>query len=169
MFINNPDWKIPSSELVEGKWYQFPSIRLSEDEIIAFAKEMDPQPIHIDPVAAAQSRFGRIIASGLHVYICFHKRWWVNAVQDHFICGLSIDGTKFFAPVYADLDVVGKLSIQKIEPHPQKPQAAITWRWDFFTLEEKPLLHLHCQSLHHWNNLHHEQTRSSISSNERRN
>lgn len=35
-------------------------------EIIAFAREFDPQPIHVDPVAAAESPFGGLIASGIH-------------------------------------------------------------------------------------------------------
>ncbi|HTU06299.1 MAG TPA: MaoC family dehydratase, partial [Trebonia sp.] len=35
-------------------------------EIIAFAKEYDPQPFHVDPVAAADGPFGGLIASGWH-------------------------------------------------------------------------------------------------------
>jgi acyl dehydratase len=34
--------------------------------IIFFAKEFDPQPFHIDPVAAADGPFGGLIASGWH-------------------------------------------------------------------------------------------------------
>ena len=37
---------------------------LDEGEIIAFAKEYDPQPFHIDPVAAEEGPFGGLIASG---------------------------------------------------------------------------------------------------------
>lgn len=40
---------------------------VSEEAIIRFATEFDPQPMHIDPAAAAQGRFGGIIASGWHV------------------------------------------------------------------------------------------------------
>lgn len=39
----------------------------TEDEIITFAKEWDPQPIHVDPVAAKESPFGGLIASGWHL------------------------------------------------------------------------------------------------------
>ncbi|MBS4046323.1 MAG: MaoC family dehydratase [Alphaproteobacteria bacterium] len=39
---------------------------LTEEAIIAFAKQFDPQPFHIDPVAAKNSAFGGIIASGWH-------------------------------------------------------------------------------------------------------
>ena len=38
----------------------------TEEEIIRFAKEFDPQPFHIDKEKAEQSFFGGIIASGWH-------------------------------------------------------------------------------------------------------
>lgn len=39
---------------------------VTEAEILAFARDFDPQPFHIDAEAAAQSIFGGIIASGWH-------------------------------------------------------------------------------------------------------
>jgi acyl dehydratase len=36
------------------------------DEIIAFARQFDPQPFHVDPEAAKASAFGGLIASGWH-------------------------------------------------------------------------------------------------------
>lgn len=39
-------------------------ITLSEADIIRFASEYDPQPMHIDPQAAMNGRFGSLIASG---------------------------------------------------------------------------------------------------------
>ena len=36
------------------------------DEVVAFAREFDPQPMHIDPEAAKNSYFGGLIASGWH-------------------------------------------------------------------------------------------------------
>jgi acyl dehydratase len=42
------------------------SFSVSEPEIIAFAKEYDPQPFHVDPVGAADGPYGGLIASGWH-------------------------------------------------------------------------------------------------------
>jgi acyl dehydratase len=42
------------------------SHRFTEDEIIAFARQFDPQPFHTDPQAARASAFGGIVASGWH-------------------------------------------------------------------------------------------------------
>jgi acyl dehydratase len=36
------------------------------DEIVAFARQFDPQPFHVDPEAAKTSPFGGLIASGWH-------------------------------------------------------------------------------------------------------
>jgi len=38
----------------------------TEAEIIAFARQFDPQPFHVDPEAAKNSFFGGLIASGWH-------------------------------------------------------------------------------------------------------
>jgi acyl dehydratase len=40
---------------------------VTRDAIIAFAREYDPQPIHIDQAYAASTPFGGVIASGLHM------------------------------------------------------------------------------------------------------
>lgn len=39
---------------------------MTEERIISFATEFDPQRFHIDPVAAADSVYGGLIASGWH-------------------------------------------------------------------------------------------------------
>lgn len=53
-------------DYIPGRTVDCGSFSLSEAEIIAFAKEYDPQPFHVDPVAAADGPFGGLIASGWH-------------------------------------------------------------------------------------------------------
>jgi len=38
----------------------------TEDEILSFGREFDPQPFHADPAAAGETVFGGLIASGWH-------------------------------------------------------------------------------------------------------
>lgn len=45
----------------------------TEDNIIAFASKWDPQPFHTDPVAAQDSMFGGLVASGWHVACAWMK------------------------------------------------------------------------------------------------
>jgi acyl dehydratase len=49
-----------------GATYICGSFTITEDEIIGFASHYDPQPMHVDPDAAAEGPFGTVIASGWH-------------------------------------------------------------------------------------------------------
>lgn len=49
-----------------GSTYEYGTIAVDQAEAIAFARTFDPQPIHLDPVAAAKGPFGGLIISGWH-------------------------------------------------------------------------------------------------------
>ncbi len=49
-----------------GTSYECGSVSVDEAGIVAFAKEFDPQPFHVDPVAAASGPYAGLIASGWH-------------------------------------------------------------------------------------------------------
>jgi len=53
-------------DYVLGSTYECGSVSIDQASIIAFAKEFDPQPFHVDPVAAAAGPYGGLIASGWH-------------------------------------------------------------------------------------------------------
>jgi acyl dehydratase len=53
-------------DLIPGQTTILGSKTVSEEEILRFAEEFDPQPFHIDAAAAAMSPFGGLIASGWH-------------------------------------------------------------------------------------------------------
>jgi acyl dehydratase len=54
-------------DYVVGEVFDVPGERLmTEERIVEFAREFDPQRFHVDPEAAAQSIYGGIIASGWH-------------------------------------------------------------------------------------------------------
>src|SRR5690606_31566830 len=50
-----------------GETWTSDPFEVSEHDIVTFARQYDPQPIHTDPEAAARSRFGGVIASGWHI------------------------------------------------------------------------------------------------------
>ena len=45
---------------------EFGEVMLTAEDIVAFARRYDPQPMHIDVAAAAVGPFGGLIASGWH-------------------------------------------------------------------------------------------------------
>lgn len=53
-------------DYIPGSLYEYGSIRVEQEEMIAFAKQFDPQDFHSDPEAAGRTVFGGLIASGWH-------------------------------------------------------------------------------------------------------
>ncbi|MDH2238482.1 MaoC family dehydratase [Pigmentiphaga sp. GD03639] len=51
---------------VGERWTSEPTV-ITEEEIIAFARANDPQPMHLDPEAARAGPFGTLIASGWQI------------------------------------------------------------------------------------------------------
>ena len=76
----------------EGEVWQSGSIVIGEDEMVAYAKANDPQPIHVDPDAARNGPFGGIIASGWQI-AALSMRLFVEAggYGDAPIVGIGID------------------------------------------------------------------------------
>lgn len=76
------------------------STTVSEDEIVEFAERYDPLAIHTDPAAAAESRFGGLIASGYHT-LCLSVRLLVEGVRSEraVVGGLGIDDVRWHRPV----------------------------------------------------------------------
>lgn len=71
-------------DLTEGETQTFGNRTVSRDEIVDFAKRYDPQPIHIDEVAAKESIYGGLVASGWHT-VCMYTRMLV----DEFMCDVA--------------------------------------------------------------------------------
>lgn len=53
-------------DLQVGDRFGTPEHTMTAEEIVAFARQYDPQPFHTDPAAARESFFGAHVASGWH-------------------------------------------------------------------------------------------------------
>jgi acyl dehydratase len=53
-------------DYLPGATYECGNVSIDQASIVAFAKEFDPQPFHVDPEAAAAGPYGGLIASGWH-------------------------------------------------------------------------------------------------------
>src|SRR6185295_12495507 len=49
-----------------GQVREFGAYRVTREAVLAFARQFDPQPFHLDDAAAEASLFGRLAASGWH-------------------------------------------------------------------------------------------------------
>jgi acyl dehydratase len=72
----------------------------SEEEIIAFAQQYDPQPFHIDPIAARESFFKGLIASGWHT-VAIAMRLTVQSYLTRAVSlgSPGVDNVRWLAPV----------------------------------------------------------------------
>ncbi len=53
-------------DFVPGKVSTFGEYPVTREQVLAFARDFDPQPFHLDDAAAARSLFGKLSASGWH-------------------------------------------------------------------------------------------------------
>jgi acyl dehydratase len=53
-------------DYVPGSVHEFGAIKVTEDEIISFARQFDAQVFHTDPERAKSTIYGSLIASGWH-------------------------------------------------------------------------------------------------------
>ena len=56
-------------DLTVGYTFETAEKTLTEEEILAFARQWDPQYFHVDPEAAKESPYGGLIASGFHTLL----------------------------------------------------------------------------------------------------
>lgn len=87
-------------DYVPGDVHEFGAIEAEESEMIAFARRFDPQPFHTDPVAARESPFGGLIASGWYT-VGLTMRLLVDYYISR-VAGLGspgVDDLRWFKPV----------------------------------------------------------------------
>jgi acyl dehydratase len=73
---------------------------VSREEILAFARQFDPQPFHLDEEAGRRSIFGGIIASGWHTAAICHRMLVEGMLKDTASMGSpGVDELRWLKPV----------------------------------------------------------------------
>ena len=107
-----------------GQVYELGSKVVTEDEIVGFAQQFDPQPFHVDAEAAKDSVFGGLIASGWHT-----GAMWMRLYVDSLLGGASGQGSsgieelRWLAPVRPGDTLSGRLIVLDAtasESHPER-------------------------------------------------
>ncbi|MDO9437154.1 MaoC family dehydratase [Hydrogenophaga sp.] len=82
-------------------WESPPTV-VTADEIVAFGRDFDPQPMHTDAARAADGPFNGLIASGWHVAAIswreFHRAGGYGSTP---VVGLGVDDLRWHRPVRA--------------------------------------------------------------------
>jgi len=87
-------------DFVSGTRKRLGSVTLSAEDIIEFASEYDPQPMHTDETAARQSMFGGLVASGWQGCCLIMRLFYDGFLHEvASLGGPGIQETKFLKPV----------------------------------------------------------------------
>jgi acyl dehydratase len=107
-----------------GQIYELGTKTVTEDEIIDFAQQFDPQPFHVDPEAAKESDFRGLIASGWHT-----GAMWMRLYVDSLLGGASGQGSsgieelRWLVPVRPGDTLSARLTVLEVtvsERHPDR-------------------------------------------------
>jgi acyl dehydratase len=114
----------------------------SEAEIIDFARRFDPQPFHVDPLAAKDSFFGGLIASGWHT-CCVGMRLTVDShVNDSRSLGSpGLDNIRWLKPVRAgDTITYSRVVLESRASASRKEVGLVKSRWEAVNQDGEPVM-----------------------------
>lgn len=121
------------------------SFTVSQDEIVAFARQFDPQTFHVDPRGAQATVFKGLIASGWQTASLF-MRLFVDAVLGEAVSlgSPGLDGLRWTRPVRAGDRLHGTCTVSACTPSRSKPdRGVVRWRGDLVNQEGVLVMDLH--------------------------
>ena len=122
--------------MAELKWYfedfepgqviPVGSRTLDEGEVIAFARQFDPQPFHVDAVEAAKSHYGGIIASGWHTCSIMMRMMVDGFLSEAASMGSpGVDEIRWLKPVRPGDTLTVTTTVMDVRPSASKPDRGV--------------------------------------------
>ena len=104
---------------------------VSAQEIVAFARQFDPQPFHIDPAAAAESHFGGLVASGWHTCSMMMRMVVDGVMRDSSSMGSpGVEDIRWLKPVHAGDTLRVRYLTTRVRASNSKPDRGLVWsKW----------------------------------------
>lgn len=100
-----------------GERFASAGATVSEDEIVAFARDYDPQPFHLDPDAAARSHFGGVIASGFQTMaLAFRLFYEDGAIAACSMGSPGMDKVRWHRPVRPGDTIRTEVEVRGLRP-----------------------------------------------------
>ncbi|MCW3049658.1 MAG: acyl dehydratase [Solirubrobacterales bacterium] len=107
-------------DFTAGRVFDLGERTLTEDDILTFARDWDPQAFHVDPAADAAVVFGGVIASGWQT-VCVWMRMYVDEVLSRaaMLAAPGVEEIRWLAPVRPGMVLRGRTTI--VEAYVQDP------------------------------------------------
>jgi acyl dehydratase len=121
----------------EGLVIPLGSYFLSKDEVIAFAREWDPQPFHLDEAEGERSVLGGLAASGWQtsaILIKLSVEGYAN--RSAAMASNSMEEGRWLKPVYAGETLTGRATVLSRRVSSKRPDMGILkMRFELFNTE----------------------------------
>ena len=110
----------------EGLVIPFGTSHLSKDEVIAYARDWDPQPFHLDEEAGQNSVLGGLAASGWQssaILVRLAVEAYAN--KSAAMASNGMEEAKWLKPVYAGETLTGRATILSRRVSSRRPEMGI--------------------------------------------
>ena len=120
------------------------SLTVTREEIIAFARQFDPQAFHLDDEAAKASVFGGLCASGWHTCSMAMRLMVTNFLQQAASLGSpGLENVKWKKPVFPGDTLNLKHRIVESRPMSKRPDVGLVrTHWEMFNQHGEQVLHM---------------------------
>ena len=113
-------------DFTPGQVIELGTTTITKDEIIAFAKQFDPQVFHLDEEGAKKTIYGGLIASGWHTGSLMMRLLYEGLVKDVVSLGSpGVDELRWVKPVRPGDTLSVRMTITECIPSRSKPDRGI--------------------------------------------
>jgi acyl dehydratase len=125
-----------------GEVLQLGEKRVDKEEIIAFAKQFDPQPFHVDEAAAKASMYGGLIASGWHTVALVMRMMCDSYMLDSASLGSpGVENLKWLKPVRPGDTLRAQRTTLEVRASASRPEMGLVkTRWEVFNQTGEPVM-----------------------------
>jgi len=129
-------------DFAPGQVLEHGSRVLSEDDIVRFAREWDPQRYHTDPEAAKHTPFGGLIASGWQSCgVAMRLMCDAYLLETSCVGSPGIDEIRFLQPVRpGDALRFRATVLESVASRSRADRGTITFRWELLNQRDETVL-----------------------------
>ncbi|GLQ37228.1 enoyl-CoA hydratase [Rhizobium albus] len=113
-------------DMEPGRSFELGPVTVSAEEIIEFARQFDPQPMHLSEEAGKASILGGLAASGWHTCAILHRMMYDAMIsRTASEGGPGIDYAEWKKPVLAGDTLTGTCTVLEARPSASRPVIGI--------------------------------------------
>lgn len=147
--MSNLPSSIHAEDLEVGLVLELGNHKVTESEIVQFAQQWDPHYFHVDPErAASESRYGGLIASGLHTLSIYQRLWVLGRNEEwNVIAGSRIEDVTFLRPVRPGDVLTARSEVREVRLEPEKQRGHVRFGGRVVNQHQKSVMELELGAL----------------------